>query len=336
MIGSARNFICDPDWAIKTQQGREDEIRRCIGCLYCIESFINNAMVGKPGECALNHAIGREREYDSVKRDGEGKRAVVVGAGPAGLTAAIELRRRGFDVTVLEKSKKAGGQVATAAKGPHKDKLYWAIEDMLTEFGKLGGRVEYSVTADERTVGALKPDVIILATGAAPIKPRRIPGVDRSNVYLAPDVLDGKATLSGGTVYVVGSGLTGLETAEALALSGCEVTVLEAADTVAPKAWFQHVDDSLTRLDKLGVKILTGSPLIRINEKSLVFGSPDGMNREELCDAVVLSMGVRPVKDLLDDMQNVTPNVFVIGDAHDGGCIGKATRDAYRAASKAK
>ncbi|MBR2581862.1 MAG: NAD(P)-binding protein, partial [Oscillospiraceae bacterium] len=115
-VASARAFICDPHWVEKAASGHPEDIRRCIGCLNCIRSFMTNAGVGKPGECALNMSVAREKAYFSMPRDGERRKILVIGAGPAGLTAAQTLAMRGFDVSVYEKAEKPGGQVITAAE----------------------------------------------------------------------------------------------------------------------------------------------------------------------------------------------------------------------------
>lgn len=335
LVGSARNFICDPHWAKKAEAGRGEEIRRCIGCLHCIESFIANAGVGKPGECALNMSVGEEKTYFSPAQVGHGRRVVVIGAGPAGLTAAVTLQRRGFNVVVLEQNKKAGGQVIAAACGHLKEKLYWCIEDLLGEAKRLGVKIRFGVRADEAIVRAYEPYAILIAAGAKPVRPRSIEGIDGENVYLATDVLQGKQVLKEQNVAVIGSGLTGLEVAEKLAMEGNEVTVIEAADTVAPKAWFQHVDDAMSRLKPLGVRFFTSCALSAVHGDSVLLRELSTGNDVTLpCTAVVLAMGVRPDRSLLDDMQNITLRSYTIGDAHEGGSIGKANHDAYRIAMR--
>ena len=117
-----------------------------------------------------------------------------------------------------------------------------------------------------------------------------------------------------------------------LALDGNEVTIIEAADTIAPKAWFQHIDDSLSRLNPLGVKILTSTALSEIKDGEITVKKSDGKEETIACDAVVMAVGVRGDKTLLDDMQNITVNTFVCGDANKGGSIGRANHDAYMTA----
>lgn len=215
IIGSARSFICDPEWVKKVEEGRPDEICRCIGCLHCIESFTNNAGVnisaGLTGECALNPAVGFERETAALPRDGAGREVIVVGAGPAGLKAAEQLARRGFRVTVLEKADVPGGQVNTASSCLHKDKLHWSVEDLMTSVKKLGVDVQFGT---EATADSKSPYAVIAATGGTAAVPKAIRGSDLPHVCTAPDIILGRKQPTDQDVIVAGSGMTGLETVE--------------------------------------------------------------------------------------------------------------------------
>ncbi len=332
-IGSARTFICDPYWAKKAQEGKPETIRRCIGCLHCIKSFIANASVGGVGECALNPTVGMERAWNELKPDGQEKPAVVVGAGPAGLTAAVALARRGFRVTVLEKENEPGGQVNTAAAGPHKEKLRWAIDDLLTQAAALGVAVKTGVEATAEAVKAYAPAAVILATGGEPLRPASIPGIDSESVLTAPQVLRGEVEPKNGRVLVVGSGLTGLETVEKLNELGNRVTVVEMAEQIAPGAWFQFVDDSLARIRPFGTEFLLGTRLERIDGRSVTI-SADGGRRKRILhfDCIVLAMGVRPNRALAGALEEQGIATVTVGDAVAGGTIGAAVHSAFDAA----
>ena len=331
-VGSARNFICDPYWAKKAEEGHPERIRRCIGCLHCIKSFMFNASFkGTPGECALNPAVGIEKEYENMPKTGRGLKVVVVGAGPAGLTAAITLKKRGFEPLVLEKDKEAGGQVNIAAAGPHKDKLHWAIEDMLTECSLLGIEIKYNTEATVDTIKEIQPYAVILASGGIPVKPRSIQGIDGENVVLAPDVLLDKVDIKNKKVAVIGSGLTGLETTEKLNENGNEVTIVEMANAVAENAWFQFVDDSMSRIKPYGTEILLNTKLVSVNESGIVVEDKNGKRSIDV-DSVVLSMGVRPDNALCSELEKAGIRCCAVGDADKGGTIGNATQSAFHTA----
>lgn len=324
-IGSARNFICDSEWANKVRDGREDEIRRCIGCVNCMRSLVTEGVtIGKPGKCALNVAMGREAEFAALPRDGEGRCAVVVGAGPAGLTAAELLARRGFEVTVFEKGEKPGGQVITAAACNLKDKLYWCIEDLMTALEKLGVEVRLGTAPTARELAAMKPDFVIVATGGTPVRPGSIPGIGRDNVHLAPEILLREKRIENSRVVVVGSGITGLETAEMLGECNNRVTVIEMADAIAPGAWYQLVDDELERI-RPDTVFKTSSKLLEINDAGAVIENVATGARETVpADAVVLSMGVRPANSLVAELEKLNIPAYPVGDAVKSGTIAGA------------
>ena len=337
-VASARTFICDPHWVKKAEEGRENEIRRCIGCLNCIRSFMTNAWVGGPAECALNMSMGKEKEYFSMPKDGVGKKAIVIGAGTAGLTAAHTLLNRGFDVTVIEKEEKPGGQVITASTCHLKDKLYWCIEDLMANVKALGGEIKLGTEVTAKEIAAMDPYAVVVATGGVPVRPKSIPGIDLDCVVTAPEIIMGEKKIENKKVVVVGSGITGLEVTEFLNDAGCEVTVIEMAPEIAPGAWFQLVEDEIERIRPFGTKFMTGTKLIgiepgKVNIANAVTGAESVIN----ADNVVLSLGVRPVNGLVNALKaEGLSNVYSVGDAVKSGTIADANHSAYDTVMKIK
>ncbi len=332
-VALGRPHLADPRWTQKVCEGRPEDIRRCTCCLWCFESMQANAYVGKPGECAVNPAMGYERELREMQKNGDGRLVVVVGAGPAGLTAASILAQRGFRVTVFDKQAFVGGQLQLADKPPMKEKLSWCYQDMEHTAKQNGAEIFLNTEATAEEIIARNPYAVIIATGGKSIKPGSIPGIAQDNVCTVSEILNGSVRLSGKHVALVGSGMTGLETAEKIAQDGNAVTVVEMADRISPQTYVQHLDDLMPRLKKQGVAFLTAHKLLEIDANGVKLQNlASGEETSLPVDHVVLSIGVRPENKLYKELEGRLNNLYLIGDANAPGRIGSATRAAFETA----
>lgn len=334
-VSLGRPLLVDPYWAKKAKEGRSNEIKRCICCLNCFETMEKNAYVMEHGECAINPTLGRERADSELPKDGNGRLVAVIGSGPAGLTAGETLLRRGFKVVILEKNAYIGGQIQLANKPPQKDKISWCYEDLATNVEKLGGEIRLNTEANAELIDHMNPYAVIVATGGMPIVPKSIEGTNGKNVVTVSEILDGSVNVTGKKIAVIGSGMTGLETAHLLAEQGNAVTIVEMADNVAPGVWCQHLDDILPKLKEEKAEILTGHKLIKITDEYIEIEEvkTGKMYRIDV-DLVVLSIGVRPVNQLYNRLKDKRNNVYVVGDALKTGRIANATKTAYDTAVK--
>ncbi len=263
-ISLGRPLIADPHWPNKVKSGNENLIKRCVCCLYCFESMMKGAYKYTHGNCSVNPFVGRENV--SLKQNGNGRKVLIIGAGCAGLTAAELLSKRGFDVTVLEKESKQGGQLNLASKPPHKEKINWVCEDLLSNAINSGAKVLFDIKADKNIIASYSPEIVITATGGNAIHPKSFNG---DNVVTVTQVLNGSIDISNKKVAVIGSGMTGLETSELLVSKGNKVTVVEMADKIAPGAWFQQLDDALPVLEKAGTEFLTSHKLLSVSSSGI-------------------------------------------------------------------
>lgn len=326
-ISLGRPLIADPHWPNKVKSGNENLIKRCVCCLYCFESMMKGAYKYTHGNCSVNPFVGRENV--SLKQNGNGRKALIIGAGCAGLTAAELLSKRGFDVTVLEKESKQGGQLNLASKPPHKEKINWVCEDLLSNAINSGAKVLFDIKADKNIIASYSPEFVITATGGNAIHPKSFNG---DNVVTVTQVLNGSIDISNKKVAVIGSGMTGLETSELLVSKGNKVTVVEMADKIAPGAWFQQLDDALPVLEKAGTEFLTSHKLLSVSSSGIELENLKEKKAVAIkVDLVVLSLGVRSDNSLYNDIKNSDSyKVYNIGDSNKIGRIANATESAYQ------
>ncbi len=333
-VALGRQQVADPAWVKKAAEGRDDDIKHCISCLWCFESLNVNAREGLPLECAVNPRLGREKETAGLSCDGNGRTVAVIGAGPAGLTAAEVLAERGFDVVVFEKNAFVGGQLQLANKPPKKEKINWCFNDLKTAAEQKGAKFRFNTEPDMATLKKLDPYAIIVATGGQAITPP-IDGCKQEHVCTITEILNGSVKLKGKKVAVIGSGMTGLETAEKLAEDGNEITVVEMMDQLGPGAYQQNMDDVMSRLKEYKPEFIVGHKLVSIKSDRIVLESTACAHRiERPADQVVLAVGVRSNNALADELRKEFSRVHTIGDARQIGRIANATRDGFDIAWK--
>jgi 2,4-dienoyl-CoA reductase-like NADH-dependent reductase (Old Yellow Enzyme family)/NADPH-dependent 2,4-dienoyl-CoA reductase/sulfur reductase-like enzyme len=329
-VSMGRSWNADPHWGKKVQEGRVNELRKCISCLRCFESLNEYNAAGLPPECAVNPTYARERKYGDLERDIEKHNVVVVGAGPSGMCAAQTLAHRGMNVTLIDRQSELGGTVNLAKKPPLKERMQWIADYYKTEFDKFGVNVKLNTNATVDTIMGCNPDAVILATGSVSIIPGKIPGIKSENVYTVESVLSGEAQLTGKNIAVIGAGLTGLETAEYLTQDNNKVTIIDMLDKPAPNANHTNVLDVCGRLAKADAKYLLGHSLKEITSEGVTVENIESKEEVKVAvDAVVMSLGFRPDQSLLEALQEKGVEVKIIGSAIKDGPIAPATRTGY-------
>ena len=209
MVSMARPLLADADFVAKAAAGRGDRIAPCIACN---QACLDHTFSGKLSSCLVNPRACHETEL-VIERASSPRRIAVVGAGPAGLSAAITAADRGHDVTLFDRAPRIGGQLNMARVIPGKEEFHGLVawyERMLAD-RDIALRLDHAATADD-LAGF---DEVVIATGVTPRDPG-IPGQDRPNVLSYVDVLSGKAPV-GRRVAIVGAGGIGFDVAEYLA-----------------------------------------------------------------------------------------------------------------------
>ncbi len=334
MVAMVRQFIADPDCVNKARDGKGDEIRPCIRCCNCISRDPHGNPM--PVRCSVNPVSGRSPFLDEIPQSPTPKKVVVVGGGAAGMEAARILSGRGNSVVLFEKAPELGGSLILAAanrlKGDIRRYTDWSI--------RMAERTENvdirkNTAATRELVQKENPDTVIVAVGSEQIIPN-IPGIRNKNVCLAVDVDMGKADV-GKKVVVIGAGLTGTETAVVLAQDGHDVTQIDmlSLDEIDSRTLgAKSVAATLRGLAKeAGVKTRTGLKAVEVTEQGITAEDEKGIRYILPCDTVVLSVGVRPRTDVMNEFRDCAKDVYFVGDcAVRAGNLTTAVRDAFYAA----
>jgi len=321
-------LLADPDWANKVRENREDLIRACIGCNNCLLS-VNTA---KFFRCSVNPWLLNENDpaYRIEKTDAP-KNVLVIGGGPAGLSAAVTAARMGHKPVIWEKNAWLGGNVIAAAAPLGKSKLARFVEYMKTTARELGIETVYNKTADADSIAEGGFDAVILATGA---QAKQIPleGAEKANVVLSTDVLTGKA-MPEGNVVVLGGGLVGCEIACEAAKTAKSVTLVEALPKILmTAAEARNNSVALHRLIReAGVTVLTGAKALDVSENAITV-EQDGEKKTFPCDTVVMAVGFVPNNALEAELAARGIRTVTVGDAKAPRKILQAVREGFFAA----
>jgi 2,4-dienoyl-CoA reductase-like NADH-dependent reductase (Old Yellow Enzyme family)/thioredoxin reductase len=323
-VAIGRTLLADPEWPNKVRANRLADINKCIACN---QGCISRLFAQQDVRCTVNPETSREGQFNV--KPGKRKNVLVIGGGPAGLEAAKVAAKRGHKVTLYEKTARLGGQVIAAAMLPHRKDWGDFLETLIHDVKKSGVTINMSTTFSPSMVKTGEYDAAIVALGSTPMRPG-VPGINRTNVVIARDLLEGREKATG-TVVVAGGGCMGTQVAEALAVKGHKVTVVEAANDVALEAPLDERFLLLERLKKLNVVIATGTKLVGISDNSVAVEDAKGQ-RDLQADTVVLCLGAHPNNGMTDELKNRCAKVFVVGDSNKPGRVTEAVADGALAA----
>lgn len=346
LISMARPMLADPQWVRKAEAGAPDEINTCIACN---QACLDHAFVNKHVSCLLNPRAGRETELTLLPTRRR-KNLAVVGAGPAGSSAALNLAQRGHAVTLFEARDEIGGQFGIAQKIPGKEEFAETIRYFRRQLDLAGVDVRLGTRVDAVDLIDAGYDEVVIATGVTPRVPA-IPGIDHPKVLsYAEAVRDGRPV--GRSVAVIGAGGIGVDVSEFLThahsptLDVAEwkrewgVTDPESAPgaltvpqpSPSPREVFLlqrkpgRIGAGLAKttgwvhraaLKAKGVQELSGVNYERIDDAGLhiTFGEKRENPRTLEVDTVVVCAGQESVRDLVDELTVAGVTTHVIGGA---------------------
>ena len=311
IIGLGRPLLADPYLPNKVKSGRVERIRPCLSC--------HQACMGRIGtggsiSCAVNPACGREEAY-GLRPAVIKKKVLVIGGGIAGMESARVCALRGHEVFLYEKTDRLGGHLIPGGVPPFKKDDLALIKWYELELKELKIIPYFNIEVDTRLINAVKPDVVVVATGSSPIM-LDLPGANRNNIMTADKALLEPSQV-GSQVVIIGAGLIGAETGLWLKQLGKEVTLVESSPEILggqhalPFANYDMLKDLLVYHQ---VNVMTSAVVTEVTEDSVVVKTEAG-EKQIAADTVILAVGYTANNTLYAELKNVIDDIYLVGDA---------------------
>ena len=309
MVGMTRAHMADPHIVRKIVEGREADIRPCVGANYCLDRIYQGGMA----LCLHNPATGRElTEPQTIPAATVKKRITIIGAGPAGMEAARVAAERGHSVTVFEAADQAGGQIRLTAQDERRREMISIIGWRMEQCEKHGVEFRFNTFAEAEDVLATQPDAVIIASGGLPHTEVLAAGNDL--VCSTWDILSGDVKPARDVLIFDDAGdHAGLQAADLISAQGGKVEIVTPDRSFAPEVMAMNLVPYMRNLQGRDTTFTVTWRLLEVaregNQLRAKLGSDyGGFTRERLVDQVVVNHGTRPLDELYFALKPLSTN----------------------------
>lgn len=368
IIAGLRYNIADPEFAKKVVEGRPEDINRCICCCRCLDDVISQ---GKPlNYCGVNPHLGEELDKPLITKTNKAKKVMVIGSGPAGLSAAVTAARRGHEVTIYERGPRIGGcLVISTVFSPIYDRLKTYYKTILRKHPEIQVKLNTTVTPD--LVKSVKPDAVIVAVGGHPVG-LDVPGAGGGNVITSHDFLEmlngkppqkpgllNKIMWNCGSVFlkffytpdlartfmakfpwplgkkiaIIGGGLPGCELGKEMMHHDRDLVIIEERKKIGYDVGASdrfHITSAFKKSPRVTLEPLT--KVKEITKQGVKVVHEDGSEAFHSADTVAITLGFDKNMDLANFLKGKVPELYVVGDCLNPARMADATKAGYQAA----